>query len=44
MYFQPASILKTFNIIHQLNITKSCGPDGIEAKFFRIAAEILALP
>jgi len=44
MYFQSASILETFNIIHLLNINKSCGLDGIEVKFLRIATEVLALP
>ena len=43
MYFRPISIVEVFNTINQLKSNKSCGFDGIETKFVKIAVEIIAL-
>ena len=43
MYFRPISTVEVFNIINQLKPSKSCGFDGIETKFVKIAAEIIAV-
>ena len=42
MYFRPISAVEVFNTINQLNSHKSCGLDGIETKFVKVTAEIIA--
>ena len=42
MFLNPTSTFKICCIINQLNINKSCGSDGIEAKFIVIASEVLS--
>ena len=42
-YFRPISTVEVFNSINQLKPNKSCGFDGIETKFVKIAAEIIAV-
>ena len=42
MYFRPASAAEIFNVIFQLNSNKSCGFDGINARFVKIAAEVIS--
>ena len=40
-FLNPTSAFEIFCIINQLNINKSCGSDGIEAKFIVLASEVL---
>ena len=42
MFLNPTSTFKIRCIINQLNINKSCGSDGIEAKFIVLASEVLS--
>ena len=41
MFLNPTSAFEIRCIINQLNINKSCGSDGIEAKFIILASEVL---
>ena len=41
MFLNPTSEFEIRCIINQLNINKSCGSDGIEAKFIVLAFEVL---
>ena len=43
MFLNPTSTFEIRCIINQLNINKSCGSDGIEAKFIVLASEVLFL-
>ena len=42
MFLNPTSAFEIYCIINQLNINKSCGSDGIEAKFIVLASEVLS--
>ena len=42
MFLNPTSTFEIRCIINQLNINKSCGSDGIEAKFIVLASEVLS--
>ena len=42
MFLNPTSAFEIRCIINQLNINKSCGSDGIEAKFIVLASEVLS--
>ena len=42
MYFCPISAAKISNVIFQLNPNKSCGFDGINARFVKIAADVIS--
>ena len=42
MFLNPTSAFEIRCIINQLNINKSCGSDGIEAKFIVFASEVLS--
>ena len=42
MFLNPTSTFEICCIINQLNVIKSCGSDGIEAKFIVLAAEVLS--
>ena len=42
MFLNPTSTFEIRCIINQLNINKSCGSDGIEAKFILLASEVLS--
>ena len=39
MFLNPTSAFEIHCIINQLNINKSCGSDGVEAKFIPLASE-----
>ena len=41
MFLNPISVFEIRCIINQLSIKKSCGSDGIEAKFIVLASEVL---
>ena len=43
MYLCPTSPFEILCVIKQLNCNKSCGLDGIDAKFVQLAAEVIAL-
>ena len=42
MYLRPTSPFEISCVIKQLNCNKSCGLDGIDAKFVQLAAEVIA--
>ena len=42
MFLNPTNAFEIRCIINQLNINKSCGSDGIEAKFIVLASEVLS--
>ena len=42
MFLYSTSAFEIRCIINQLNINKSCGSDGIEAKFIVLASEVLS--
>ena len=42
MFLNPTNTFEIRCIINQLNINKSCGSDGIEAKFIVLASEVLS--
>ena len=42
MFLNPTSAFEIRSIINQLNTNKSCGSDGIEAKFIVLASEVLS--
>ena len=42
MYLRSTSPFETLCVIKQLNCNKSCGFDGIDAKFVQLAAEVIA--
>ena len=42
MYLRATSTFEILCIIKQLNCDKSCGLDGIDAKFVQLAAEAIA--
>ena len=42
MYFRPTSAAEIFNVIFQLNSNKSCGFDGINARFVKIATDFIS--
>ena len=42
MFLNSTSTFEIRCIINQLNINKSCGSDGIEAKFIVLASEVLS--
>ena len=42
MYLRPTSPFEILCVIKQLNCNKSCGLDGIDAKFVLLAAEVIA--
>ena len=42
MYLRPTSPFEILCVIKQLNCNKSCGLDGIDAKFVQLAAEVIA--
>ena len=43
-YFQPVSEAQVSDILSNLNIRKSAGPDGIPPKLFKIATPVIAAP
>ena len=43
MYLHSTSPFEILCVIKQLNCNKSCGLDGIDAKFVQLAAELIAL-
>ena len=43
MYLRPTFPFEILCVIKQLNCNKSCGLDGIDAKFLQLAAEAIAL-
>ena len=43
MYLRPISPFEILCVIKQLNSNKSCGLDGIDAKFVQLAAEAIAI-
>ena len=42
MYLRPTSPFEILCVIKQLNYNKSCGLDGIDAKFVQLGAEVIA--
>ena len=42
MFLNPTNAFEIRCIVNQLNINKSCGSDGIEAKFIVLASEVLS--
>ena len=42
MYLRPTSPFEILCVIKQLNCNKSCGLDGIDAKFVQLAAKAFA--
>ena len=42
MFLNPTTAFEIRCIINQLNINKSCGFDGIEAKVIVLASEVLS--
>ena len=42
MFLNPTSAFEIRCVINQLNTNKSCGSDGIEAKFIMLASEVLS--
>ena len=42
MFLDPISAFKIRCIVNQLNTNKSCGSDGIEAKFIVLASEVFS--
>ena len=42
LYLRPTSPFEILCVIKQLNYNKSCGLDGIDAKFVQLAAEVIA--
>ena len=42
MFLRPTCATEILRIINQMNLNKSCGSDGINAKFIIFAAEVLA--
>ena len=42
VFLNPTSVFEIRCIINQLNTDKSCGSDGIEAKFIVLASEVLS--
>ena len=42
MCFRLTSAAEIFNVIFRLNSNKSCGFDGINARFVKIAAEVIS--
>ena len=42
MYLHPTSPFEILCVVKQLNCHKSCGMDGIDAKFVQLAAEVFA--
>ena len=43
-YFHPVSVAPVSEILSNLNIRKSAGPDGISPKLLKIAAPVIAGP
>ena len=43
-YFHPVSVARVSEILSNLSVRKSAGPDGISAKLLKIAAPVIAGP